>query len=150
MKEAKGMPLYRSEFPVQASPKAVWHVLMDFDSYPQWNPQIVSITGRQELGAEVKLRLSMPGRPSMDLKARLTAFEPPRLLTWRGHVVAAWLFSGDRIFAVEPLESGGVMLTHSEDIRGLLSPIFALAMGKATRASHHALNSALKQRCEQA
>jgi hypothetical protein len=144
------MPLYRTEFPVQATPEAVWHVLMDFDSYTDWNPQIVAISGHQELGAVVKLRLSMPGRPVMDLKARLTGFDPPRLLTWRGHVVAPWLFSGDRVFAIEPQESGGVMLTHSEDIRGLLSPIFSLAMGKAARASHQALNAALKQRCEQA
>jgi len=144
------MPLYRSEFPVQASPEAVWRVLMDFDSYPAWNPQIVHISGRKELGAVIELRLSMPGRPSMDLKARLTDFEPPRLLTWQGHVLAPWLFSGNRVFAIEPHGSGGVMLTHSEDISGLLSPLFALAMGKTTRASHNALNSALKQRCEQA
>ena len=144
------MPLYRSEFPVQASPEAVWQVLMDFDSYPEWNPQIVAISGDRELGAVIDLRLSMPGRPAMDLKAKLTAFEPARLLTWRGHVLAPWLFSGERVFAIEPQASGDVMLTHSEDIRGLLSPVFALAMGKPARASHHALNAALKQRCEQA
>jgi hypothetical protein len=144
------MPLYRSQFPVQASPEAVWQVLMDFDSYPEWNPQIVAIAGRKELGAVIDLRLSMPGRPSMDLKARLTGFEPPRLLTWHGHVLAPWLFSGERVFSIEPQESGGATLTHSEDIRGLLSPIFALAMGKAAKASHDALNAALKQRCEQA
>ncbi len=144
------MPLYRSEFPVQASPEVVWRVLMDFDSYPEWNPQIVRIAGRQERGAVIELRLSMPGRPSMNLKARLTGLEPPRLLTWQGHVLAPWLFSGYRVFAIDPQGSGGVMLTHSEDIRGLLSPLFALAMGTAAKASHNALNSALKQRCEQA
>ncbi len=142
------MPLYRSEFAVAAPPERVWDVLTDFERYHEWNPQIPSITGRVELGENVRLKLQLPGRPAMNLVAQLSTVEPNRLLKWHGHVLAPWFFRGERIFSIEPSDAGKVIVTHAEDVRGLMSPVFALAMGGPQTASHKALNEALRERCE--
>jgi hypothetical protein len=70
------------------------------------------------------------------------------LLTWRGHVLVRWLFEGYRRFELEPVAARRVLVTHVEDVHGLLAPLFALALGARVQASHDALNAALKARAE--
>ena len=84
----------------------------------------------------------------MNLVAQLSAVEPNRLLKWHGHALAPWFFRGERIFSIDPSAPGNVVVTHAEDVRGIMSPLFALAMGGPQTASHNALNEALRARCE--
>ena len=90
------MPLYRSDFPVATTADRVWAVLTDFACYPEWNPQITRISGPVELDGAVQMTLTLPGRPGLNLTARLSAVEPPTLLKWNGHVIAPWFFRGER------------------------------------------------------
>jgi uncharacterized protein YndB with AHSA1/START domain len=50
----------RREIEIDARPEEVWHVLMDFRSYPEWNPFIVSIEGEARPGARLKVRIAPP------------------------------------------------------------------------------------------
>jgi hypothetical protein len=84
----------------------------------------------------------------MNLSATIEDARPDELLTWRGHVVAPWLFEGHRRFAIEPITSGRVRVTHVEDIHGFLAPVFSLMMGGPVEKSHRALNEALRVRAE--
>jgi hypothetical protein len=142
------MPTYRSEFPVAATPEKAWQVLTDFARYSEWNPQIPRIEGPVELNGVVRLTLMLPRRPSLNLTARLTAVGPTKLLKWKGHLLAPWFFRGERIFAIEPSASVGVVVLHSEDVSGLISPLFALLMNGPVTTSHEELNDAFKRRCE--
>jgi hypothetical protein len=38
----------------------VWNVLMNFDSYPKWNPFIKSISGELKLGARLTVSINPP------------------------------------------------------------------------------------------
>ena len=96
----------------------------------------------------ISLRLALPGRPALDVSAVIERAQPDQLLTWRGHVVAPWLFEGYRRFAIQPIESGRVTVTHVEDIHGLFAPMFTIVMGSAASTSHRALNDALRVRAE--
>jgi hypothetical protein len=142
------MPVYKTSFEINASPRDVWDAVTSFDRYPEWNPQIPEISGPLEVGATLRLRLTLPGRPALDVSARVERVEPSVLLTWRGHVVAPWFFEGYRRFEIQPLEERRVMFTHVEDIHGLLGPVFSLLMGTPQRRSHEALNRALQTRAE--
>jgi hypothetical protein len=84
----------------------------------------------------------------MDLTATVEEARPGALLTWRGHVLARWLFEGYRRFEIEPVAPERARVTHVEDVHGVLAPLFWLAWGAACRASHDALNPALKARAE--
>ena len=78
------MPLYRSEFEIEASDKQVWAVLTDFESYPDWNPSLPAISGELSEGSTVSLTLGMPGRPNLKVKATLQEVTPNRRITWHG------------------------------------------------------------------
>lgn len=143
------MPIYQTTFEINASADRVWEILTDFDRYPEWNAQIPLASGAIEAGAEISLRLKLPGRPAMNLSAVVGSADRPKLFTWRGHVLAPWFFVGHRRFEIQPLDADRVRLTHVEDIRGLFAPVFALLMGRPVETSHHALNEALRTRAEE-
>ena len=142
------MPIYQTSFEINAPANRVWQVLTTLERYAEWNPQIPWASGTLQEGARIHLRLTLPGRPAMDLSATLEEVKPDRLLTWRGYVGASWFFEGYRKFALEPIVGGRVRLTHVEDIHGVLAPVFSLLMGGPVEQSHQALNEALRVRAE--
>ena len=143
------MAVYRTTFRIDAPSEAVWAALTDFERYSEWNPSVPSITGEPEVGTTVSLTLAMPGRPSPKVKAQLTEVVPRRRLRWHGNVGADLLFAGDRDFVIEAADDGAVDLTHVEDVRGALFPVFRLVMGSAIQRHHDGFNTALKQRAEE-
>ncbi len=142
------MTVLQTTFPVAASPEVVWDVLIDFDRWHEWNPSVPSIRGEAELGSTVKLTLAMPGRPSAKVKATLTEVEPGRRLCWHGNVGADWVFAGTRQFVLDPQADGTVLVTHVENVRGVLFPVFSAVMGPAIQQHHDNLNEALTRRGE--
>src|SRR5580765_8765309 len=118
------MPVYQTTFEINAPASRVWQLLTTLASYPVWNPQITWAAGRIEQGARLSLRLTLPARPALEVSATVEEVQPDRLLTWRGHVLAPWFFEGYRKFAIEPIASERVNVTHVEDIHGLTAPVF--------------------------
>src|SRR5688572_9336089 len=102
------MPTYQSSFEIKASAKRVWQILTTLDRYPEWNPQIPKATGTIQEGATVRLRLVLSGKPPMNVSATIEQARPDTLLTWRGHVLAPWFFSGFRKFEIEALAGDSV------------------------------------------
>jgi hypothetical protein len=142
------MAVFQTTLPIAASPDVVWNILTDFERWPDWNPSIPDIRGSAQRGSTVSMTLVMPGRPSAKVMATLTEVEPLSRLCWHGNVGADWLFSGTREFTLEPQPDGTVHVTHVEDVRGLLFPVFRAVMGSAIQHHHDGLNEALKRRAE--
>jgi hypothetical protein len=142
------MAIYKTTFDINAPADRVWQVLASFDRYREWNPQIPTAAGTLEEGGRMKLRLALPGRPAMDLRATIEKAKENQLLSWRGHLLAPWFFEGYREFAIQPIGPGRVSVTHIEDVHGLFAPIFALIMGGPIQRSQQALNEALRVRAE--
>lgn len=46
---------------IEASPRAVWDVLIDFTAYPDWNPFMDRIEGTAEVGAKLVVHLAAQG-----------------------------------------------------------------------------------------
>ena len=112
------MPVYQTSFEINAPATRVWEVLTDFRSYPKWNPQIPWASGSIEQGARIHLRLTLPGRPAMDLSAIIEQARTCELLTWRGHVGAPWFFEGYRKLEIEPFAAARVRVTTWKTFRG--------------------------------
>lgn len=142
------MAVYRTTLPIAATAEAVWAILIDFDSWPEWNPSVPSISGDAELASTLQLTLAMPGRPSAKVKATLTEVVPARRLCWHGNVGGDWLFAGTREFDLDPQPRGPMLFTHVEDVTGLLFPVCRAVMGPAIQQHHENLNEALKRRAE--
>ncbi len=117
-----------------ASPKEVWAVLMDFDSYPEWNPMIVSLKGEAKVGAKLRNTIALkPGR-QMSFKPTVVEYDPGRRFGWKGKLGPGGLFDGLHRFEVQPSATGATFI-HSEEFSGLLPPL----LGGVLRATHKAV-----------
>ena len=133
---------------IHAAPERVWAVLTDFPAYPQWNPFVVSVTGKPQAGERLVISLAPPGGRGMVFKPLVLTADPPRELRWRGRLLVPGLFDGEHYFRLEPQPGGTTKLVHGEDFSGLLVPMSRRSLEQGTRAGFVLMNEALKKRAE--
>lgn len=61
----------KTEIHIEAQPSKIWEILMEFKSYPDWNPFIKSIKGRAEKGARITARLEPPDSAGITIKPKI-------------------------------------------------------------------------------
>ncbi len=131
---------------VSAPPDLVWRILVDFSSFPEWNPFIVQAQGEAEAGSRLKVRIQPRGKRAMTFRPVVQEAVPPNRLRWIGHLLVPGLFDGEHSFLAE--ESGsGTRFTQSETFRGVFVPLSEKSL-TATREGFEAMNEALKRRAE--
>lgn len=136
-----------SAIDISASAAQVWAVLIAFDDYPTWNPFVTRITGKPQESSRLLIRIEPPGRSGMTFKPTVVKVEPERQLVWLGHFLLPGLLDGQHELRIEA--RGELCRFHqSEEFRGLLMPLFGVAMLDATRRGFEAMNCALKRRAE--
>ncbi len=119
---------------IDATPEEVWAVLMDFPSYPVWNPMIVSISGTACTGEQLSVTIAMKGGRRMRFTPRVAECEPGRAFGWLGTLGVRGLFDGHHRFQLRPSGSG-MTLVHGESFRGAL----VLFLGSVLRDTHESL-----------
>ena len=137
-----------TEIDIDAAPEAVWSVLVDLDRYADWNPFVVSASGRVAIGERLVNRLQPPGGRAMTIKPSVTAVDTARLFEWLGHLGFRGLFDGRHRFELEPLPGGGTRFLHTEEFSGLLAGLLLLFIRDDTTAGFEAMNDALRGRAE--
>jgi hypothetical protein len=142
------MKQLHTEIDVEAPAERVWEVLMDFASYPQWNPFIRNISGLPAPGERLEVRLEPPGGRGMTFKPQVLNAEPNRQLRWLGRLLVPGLFDGEHSFTIQPLEERCVRFVQREEFKGLLVPLFARSLETNTRRGFEQMNRALKERAE--
>lgn len=80
------MKQYRTEIVIQRSPEVVWAALIDFDSYPDWNPLVGWLKGDLAKGSKISMFIKPLDR---SFKATLTSVAANQNLTWVGGVQIA-------------------------------------------------------------
>lgn len=138
----------RTSIEIDAPTERVWDVLTDFDSYPDWNPLITSLTGDPTPDSQISIQIEPPGRPAMTIKPTVLRSEPAREFRWRGRLGLPRVFDGEHIFELTPTPEGGTHLVHREEFRGVLVTPLLAWVGNATEAGFYAMNEALKARAE--
>lgn len=133
---------------IDASAATVWSILMDFKSYPEWNPFVVEISGESKLNSQLSIRLEQPESKAMKFKPRVIKIEPKKEFRWLGKMVAPGIFDGEHIFEIEELGADSVKFIQRERFKGILVPVFWKQLNSKTRASFKAMNIALKKRAE--
>lgn len=139
------MTLLAHTLETDASPAAVWAVLMDVERWAEWN----TLTARAPEGlAEGKpfalgIRL---GRLTIPATATFIHVEPERHLVWRGGVPG--VFRAVHGFDLEPTPSGGTRLRHHEDFSGLLHRPMLAALGQRQRGVYGWVNRRLAAEAE--
>ena len=122
-------------------------MLVDFDSYPDWNPVEIEARGQAVVGATFEHTGKLPGRKPRTFKARIIEAAPARALAWKGHIVVPGLFDVRHHFEIDPLDDERSRLRQFEHFSGLLI-LFMRGVLRHTQAAFDLANKAIKQRAE--
>jgi hypothetical protein len=134
----------RTEVVIQAPPHAVWAVLTDFASHPDWDPLLTRIEGKAAVGERLTVRFDN----GMTFRPTVTEVEEGRVLEWFGQLLFGGLFDGRHRFELVA-EGDATRLVHSERFSGMLVPLVKKVLADTERGFER-LNLALKKRVERA
>ena len=142
------MKAVRTEIEIGASPELVWSVLMDFGSYPEWNPFIRRISGEPTVGSRLEVRIEPPEGRGLTFKPTVRRAEANREFVWLGHLVLPRLFDGEHHLELHPRD-GGTLFVQREEFTGALVPLLGRGLEK-TKRGFEQMNVALRKRAEAA
>lgn len=136
-----------TETVIDASPETVWETLLDFESYPEWNP-FMRVTGRPNPDATLVVEMHPPGKRASTFRPTVTYVEEAVEFRWLGHLFVPGIFDGEHRFELSDLGDGRTRFTQAETFRGVLVRVINGWLGDATREGFEAMNEALKRRAE--
>lgn len=132
-----------TEIQIDAPVEKVWEMLMDFETYPQWNPFVKSLEGDIRAGGSINVKL-----PGMTFKPIIQVVKPNKEFRWLGHLWIKGLFDGEHCFQLEEQADGKTRFIHSENFSGILVPLFRKQLLTKTKLGFEAMNKSLKSRVE--
>lgn len=133
---------------INASADTVWTKLMDFKSYDEWNPFIISIEGDSSKGSTLKIELTQDEKKTMKFEPLVLKSEPAQEFRWKGKLFIEGLFDGEHYFIIKSKTPNQTEFIHGEIFSGLLSGVLLKMIGKQTKAGFTAMNEALKSLSE--
>ena len=146
-KEETVVTLLTSEIVIDAPSETVWHVLVDFASYKDWNPVEIDAKGEATVGTVLEHTSKLPGRKPMTFRPTIIEASRPRALAWKGKVFLPGLFDVRHHFEIEPMSSERCRLRQFERFSGLLVPLMRGTL-RDTHAAFELANAAIKERAE--
>ena len=111
------MLLIETEVVVATSPSRVWHALVDFPRYPEWNPYI-AVRGTSGVGLDIEWSFGVYGGKRMWTPVVVTAHEEPRRLAWGFGLGRLFIF--EEAFSLTDAQ-GRTLLRHSFKCSGLIA-----------------------------
>lgn len=132
-----------TEIEIQAPTNVVWDVLMDNQSYPQWNPYHVKVEGTLKVGEELTLEIHKPNGSEIHIEPVVMELIPFELLSWGGGIKG--IFHGKHVFELHQISEFKTHLIHKETFAGIAIPFAEL---DTIEEGYHLMNEALKQRIE--
>jgi hypothetical protein len=143
------MKQLHTEIQIDAPAEVVWEILLDFRSYPAWNPFVRSITGAARTGSSLSVVLQLPGRRPTTMHPKVIRILGGRELRWKGKLLMPGIFDGEHWFMIYPLGADKVRFVQGEAFGGVLMPVIYPMIRKITRSGFEGMNRALKERAEQ-
>ena len=125
----------------------VWDVLMNFDSYPKWNPFITSISGERKLGNRLTVSINPPGGKGMTFKPNILTLEANKEFRWKGKLGINGIFDGEHYFILESVDKDITKFIHGEKFSGLLVTLVGKMLDK-TQKGFQLMNESIKKECE--
>lgn len=137
----------RNEIEIQASAKDVWKVLTDLKAYAEWNPLLYRAEGKVAVGEKVDLSAKTASN-DMNFACTVTKVDENREFAWKFHVGMPFLFRGEHIFRIDPIDEQSVRFVDREIFNGLLVPLQAKDLETNAKDGMIAMGEALKERVE--
>ena len=130
---------------IQATPQQVWAVLTDTAAYPEWNPFIISSSGKIQAGATLT-NVMHDATGNTTFTPTVLVAEPGHELRWVGRFPPGGIFTGEHTFTITQVRPGVVLLTQREDFTGVAVPFYEHWLHADTLPMFKAMNAALAHR----
>jgi hypothetical protein len=137
-----------TQIEINAPTARVWSILMDFPSYPRWNPFIRSLEGAPIVGTSLVAFIQPPGGKGMTFRPKVITATPQRDFRWKGRFLVPGLFDGEHFFALESKAGNRVLFRQGELFSGVLVPLLRRSLDGPTRQGFIAMNEAMKRQAE--
>lgn len=109
---------FEAEITIAAPPEKVWAVLMDTDTYPDWNPTFVEVSGPYKVGAKISSRIRKPDGVFVDMRPTVKALVPNRELRQGGGLPGVLTYN--HVWRLQPIEGGTFVQQIDVDRGGFL------------------------------
>lgn len=131
----------KREVEITAPPEVVWEVLTGFEQWPDWNPDVrsMSFAGPVAPGSEFRWKAG-PGT----IVSTLEEVDRPRYIRWRGRTMSIKAMHEWRF---EP-SNGGTRVETEESFSGLLARLFRGSLQKTLDRSTESGLEHLKRESE--
>lgn len=136
----------KSSVDIGAPIERVWGTVTDFNSYPEWNPFIVSMPGEAKVGSTLKVRTAVAGRGETNFTSKIVELEPNKRILMQGTIKKGML-TDDHLFTFESLGPQKTRFFQSVAFKGFLTS-FVGGTIKDSQKGLEGMNLALKARCE--
>lgn len=140
--------VYSDLVEINAPIEKVWSVLLDFDSYPEWNPFTHKIETDLAIGSPVNLHVKLPRRVSKVQVEYVKEVVEPNLLSWGMTMGAKFLLVALREQHLKPIGEERCSYQSTDAFEGLLTPVVKAFFGNSIRDGFNAMAYALKERVE--
>lgn len=131
---------------IEAQPKIVWDMLVDFKAWKSWNPFIPDVEGKLQVGEILRIKVVPPGLKPMTFKPEVFVIKQYEKIVWGGSFL--WIaYRGDHSFILESLPGEKTRLRQMERFRGPMV-LFMGNMIKKTEIGYHQMNLAFKKYVE--
>lgn len=137
-----------TEIEINANKTKIWDILMDFESYPNWNPFIKTIEGKKKEDSKIKVFLKPDGNSGMKIKPKIIEIEKEKRFSWLGHFIIPKLFDGHHQFEIIEINDKKSKFIHMENFGGILKRPILYFVKKSTEKGFNEMNMALKQIAE--
>ena len=137
-----------TEVIINTPPEKVWGILLDHQSYSEWNPFIKKISGSTKTGETLSVTILSGGDNPMNFTPEVLVNNKNIEFRWKGKLLIEGIFDGEHYFILEKIDSNQTKLIHGERFTGILSGILISMIGEEIEKGFEYMNEALKKRTE--
>lgn len=140
-----GRRVYEAEVIIDAPVSSVWEVLVDFESYPRWNPFTLEVKTSLVVGEPVDMLVHM-AKLGFSFRQRETvrAVEPEARIVW-GTTMMGGVISGEREQTLEALSEERTRYRTTDVIEGPLGVLVFGVFGPSVQVGFDAVAKSLAE-----
>lgn len=134
---------------INAPIEQAWKILSDTENWGSWNPLIIKIEGRIEVGRKVKFTIKIPNITTTTMEPVIQRRDEGRGFAWIGSLPIPNMFDGFHSFDLEP-SNHGCRFIHAETFSGLSIPVIPGFFWRNLEQGYLDMNLAFKRQVESA
>jgi len=123
--KAQKMEEYKIEVDINASKKAVWKTIIDFEHYPQWN-SVLNMENNDSLivGNKFDVSIKKPNNKRSNFKAVTVSKDVHNSFAAKQKILGKWFFQATHFFIIKETDKDNITFIQKWELQGILASLF--------------------------